>query len=142
MLIKREYTPAAIPDSIIHPEKKSGYNGDRVLATLRTSEGLVNVTQKEYDQKKTELLKELKVYPGIQSIFDDGNLLFVQTYNYEKNKGWLVDIFNSTTGTYLRSAYFPFIPVIKNGYAYRSVLSADEFPYIEKYKINPAIYGK
>ena len=142
ILIKREYTPVAIPDSIIHPEKKSGYNGDTVVAMARTSEGVVNVTQKEYDQKKTELLKELKVYPGIQFLFYDGNLLFVQTYNYEKNKGWLVDIFNSTTGTYLRSAYFPFIPIIKDGYAYRIVRSADEFPYIEKYKIDPAIYGK
>jgi hypothetical protein len=138
MLIKREYTPAAIPDSIIHPEKKPGYNGDRVVSSI----GRVDITLKEYDQYKTELLKELKVYPGIQSIFYDGNLLFVQTYNYEKNKGWLVDIFNGTTGAYLRSAYFPFIPVIKDGYAYRSVRSADEFPYIEKYKINPAIYGK
>jgi hypothetical protein len=142
MLIKCEYTTAAITDSIIHPEKKPGYNGDTVYGSFLTTEGRVDITLKEYDQKRTELLKELKVYPGILSLFYDGNLLFVQTYNYEKNKGWLVDIFNSTTGTYLRSAYFPFIPVIKDGYAYRSVRSADEFPYIEKYKINPAIYGK
>jgi hypothetical protein len=138
VLIKNEYTPVAFPDSILHPEKQRGYKGDDIVARNPS----YSVTRKEMDQKSTELMEKLKVYPGIFSIFYDRDLLFVRTYKFIKNKGWLVDIFDSTTGKYLRSAYFPFIPVIKDGYAYRSVLSADEFPYIEKYKIDPAIYGK
>ena len=142
MLIKHEYTPVAIPDSVIHPEKQKGYNGDDEVAMARIGEDVIKITRKEYDQKRTELYKELKVYPPIISIFADRDLIFVRTYKFEKNKGWLVDIFDSTTGKYLRSAYFPFIPEIKDGYAYRAVRGNNIFPYIEKYKINPAVYGK
>jgi len=142
--IKRPYNPVAIPDSVIHPELKAGYEGDRVIGGGVTPEGKTTVTRKEMDKKRGEILEELVFYPAIQGqgIFTDGNLLFAKTYEYVKGKGYVYEIFDIETGSYLRSAYFPFDPVIKNGYAYKRARSEEGFSIIEKYRIDPAVYGK
>ena len=140
--IKRPYNPVAIPDSVIHPPLKEGYDGDRIIGGRVTPEGKITFTAKERDKKRSELLKELGIYPAIQGLFSDGNLLFAKTYEYVKGKGYVYEIFDIETGSYLRSAYFPFNAVLKNGYAYRILKGSDIFPVVEKYKVNPAVYGK
>jgi len=137
-LIKREYEPAAFPDSLLHPEKAKGYNGNDIIWSI----GNRSFTRKEMNEKKTEILNKLKYFPPISNIFYDNNVIFVRLNMYEKNKGYVVEIFDSETGKYLRSAYFPFMPVVNNGCAYRIIRGGNVFPYIEKYKINPAVYGK
>lgn len=119
--------------------------------------------QKEIDSGKynTEIgedllkarLEKANYLPPLDFIHCDRNLLFaIHSTGYVWNlnilkKGEkiesLTDIFDIETGKYLRSAYFPFIPdVIKNEYAYRTHRNPEGFSIIEKYKIDPAVYGK
>jgi hypothetical protein len=54
-----------------------------------------------------------------------------------------VDILDVDAEKIIASAEFPFIPdVIRNGFAYRLYRPVDDFPRVEKYRINPAVYGK
>jgi len=88
-------------------------------------------------------IEGFKIYAPLQRIITDNYFIFAVTYEYNEGKGYLVDIFNSSSREYLRSAYFPFIPdFLKNGYAYRLKTGSDIFPEVEKYKVNPAVYGK
>jgi len=114
--IKNQYEQVAIPDSVIYSKK---------------------------DEKRSKLLKELKYYSGVQKMITDGDYIFVFTFKNEKGKGVLVDVFDSLTGSCIRSAYFPYVmDVIRSGYAYRLVKASDIFPFVEKYTIAPAVYGK
>jgi len=98
-------------------------------------------------------LKNMKYFSPLSSLLYDKELIFAVHDMYPasldillkegETSEFLTDIFDSETGKYLKSAYFPFNPdVIKNGYAYRIKLGIDIFPQIEKYKIDPAVYGK
>jgi len=137
VFIKREYEPVAFPDSVLHPERTKGYKGDEIVGLITTP-----YTRKEMDKKRTELLEKLEYYPAVNKIFYDKNIVFVKTYQYVKDKGTVVELFDSQTGAYLKSAFFPYDLEVKNGKSYRLLRPVDEFPYIEKYKIDPAIYGK
>ncbi|KPK95768.1 hypothetical protein AMJ80_03660 [bacterium SM23_31] len=82
----------------------------------------------------------------------DGNHVFLFPYeekdnqeeSSEKLKDRRVDVFNLDAGTYVTSVIFPFIPyVIRNDYAYEMRYGGrEEFTIINKYKIDPAVYGK
>ena len=102
-------------------------------------------------------LKHMKYLPSLISLHCDQDLLFAVHntigwanigYIHESLKEgetieFLTDIFDVETFTYLRSAYFPVDPdIIKNGYAYRRSYDSEGFAVIEKYKIDPAVYGK
>jgi hypothetical protein len=99
-------------------------------------------TRKEMDQKRTEILEKLKYYPAVNKIFYDKNIVFVKTYQYAKDKGTVVELFDSQTGVYLKSAFFPYDLNVKNGKSYRLLRPVGEFPYIEKYHINPVLYQR
>jgi len=93
-------------------------------------------------EKVREKLRDAKYLPPLQNIMADGSFIFVFIFG-EYGDEMQVDIFEADTGNYLRSAVFPFIPrVIKNGYAYQFGRSEDGFPIVEKYRIDPAVYGK
>ncbi|KPK88117.1 hypothetical protein AMJ80_11385, partial [bacterium SM23_31] len=131
--IKRFYNPVSIPDSVIY----------------RTTEYPENLPEyfleslKKEERTRREKLEAIKVYAPLHHIITDGTLIFALTWEYDKEKGCIVEIIDSITGKYLRSAYFPFIPdFLKNGYAYRLKTGSDIFPEVEKYKVNPAVYSK
>jgi hypothetical protein len=137
VFIKREYAPVAFPDSVLHPEHTKGYKGDDIFGSMQTP-----YTRKEMDQKRTEILEKLKYYPAVNKIFYDKNIVFVKTYQYAKDKGTVVELFDSQTGVYLKSAFFPYDLNVKNGKSYRLLRPVGEFPYIEKYHINPVLYQR
>jgi len=97
-------------------------------------------------------LEVRKYFPPLSSLLYDRKLLFavhdvgpVGKYNLKEGESFevLTDIFDVETFTYLRSAYFPDTPeIIKNGYAYNIGVNEDGFIVLEKYKIDPAVYGK
>jgi len=126
--IKRLYSPVTIPDSVIYPKEN-------------TFEGMTDA-EKLY-KERSKKLKKAGVYSPVQALSSDGDFLFAVTYEYHMKKGYVVDVFDVNSKQYLRSIYFPFISsAIKNGYAYRLKTGSDIFPEVEKYKVNPAVYGK
>ncbi|KPK96176.1 hypothetical protein AMJ80_01490 [bacterium SM23_31] len=132
--IERQYVPVRIPDSLmVYKEPK---------LPPAASESLKKAMIKG-EKERIEELKKKKVYDFYKKIYTDNNLIFVVTYIKVPDKGYVVEIIDAGTGEYLRSAFFDFFPqVLKNGYAYRLMFDRNIFPYVEKYIINPAVYGK
>ncbi|MFC1564434.1 hypothetical protein ACFL6G_05820 [candidate division KSB1 bacterium] len=91
---------------------------------------------------KSEIMA--KVYnASLQQIKTDGEFVYAFTYKKNEKDEILTDVFNVNTGEYISSAYFPIVPsFIKDGFAYLLIPgSADNFPRIEKYRINPKVSG-
>ena len=132
--IERQYVPVRIPDSLmVYKEPKFPPN---------VSERLKNNIIKS-EKENIEELKKKKVYDPIRKVFTDNDLIFVVTNIKVPGKGYVVEIIDADSGEYLHSAFFDFFPpIIKNGYAYRLMSGGNIFPYVEKYRINPAVYGK
>ena len=99
---------------------------------------------KGLQQKIYDVYDERKYKSTLQSLMTDRNYIFSFTFEKNKEDEIFTDIFNADTGKYLGSAYFPFVPsVIENGYAYNLKKTTEtEFAEIEKYKIDPVVYGK
>jgi len=75
----------------------------------------------------------------------DGNYIFVFTIKENELGHILGEVFDATTKKRIRAAYFSFVPrVIKDGYAYKfnDWMENNKFPLVEKYKIDPEMYGK
>jgi hypothetical protein len=127
--IKHQYTPVAIPDSIVHP---------KIDFTDRMS--------KERYKKLSDALEKLKYWGPLQWLASDGDYIFAYRCEYDKDKKYVADVFKSSENKYICSVYFPYIPYMftdfKDGYAYRIKSSADEYPQLEKYRIDPKVYGK
>ena len=122
--IKRFYEPIAIPESVIYQKSRFGA---------------------EYDKIKSETLESIGIYPPLKNLLTDGDFIFAITYSYVESKGYFVDIFDGSTGNYLRSAYFQLedgYVFFKNGYAYRIKRGNDIFPVVEKYRIDSRVYRK
>jgi len=95
--------------------------------------------------KIKDRFKDIPYYIPLRRIKTDNNYIFAFTFFTGDSTEILADIFDGDTGNYLRSAFFTFIPeIIKNGYAYKynDWRENNEFPLVEKYKIDPAVYGK
>jgi len=90
-----------------------------------------------------DIIKEAKYQEPIMYLFTDRQFIFVFSPRRNETKDYLVDIFDADEGMYINSAIFPFQPrVIKNGYVYKVRAGGGEFPVVEKYKIDPAVYVK
>ncbi|KPK94087.1 hypothetical protein AMJ80_05630 [bacterium SM23_31] len=90
-----------------------------------------------------KIMDEEKYYPALHGLFVDKGFIFVFTYEQNNAGEYVVNIFDINTAVYVRSTYFSFVPgVIKNGYAYRTNTDDEGFSIIQKYKIDPAVYGK
>lgn len=126
--IKREYIPMTLPDSVIY-KKTSMYRGP-----LR-GEDFLKMQSNKY--------KEIGVYGTFRELMTDGNYIFAIKFETYKDKGLVTDILDASSGEYLHTVYFPFIPdVIHDWYAYRIKQGPTIFPVVEKYKLDPAVYGK
>jgi len=131
--IKQDYTPVAIPDSVI-------YN----RATIRESWSEATKTQvRQQNKEEIALLKEIKVYPPVMRLMSDNNCIFVFTNDIPMGPDAVIEVIDCDSGKRLSKSYFPFVPdAIQNGFAYRIAKNDDGFYIIEKYKIDPAVYGK
>ena len=138
--IKKSYIPVAIPDSVIY--RKTNIRPD--------SPESFKELFKKIDNERSEDLKEIGVYPPLQTIITDGNYIFAITNEIVRYKGLVVDVFDSIIGEYLCSVYFPaykFISqpqffTIKNGVVYIIDYNSEGFLVIKKYRIDPAVYEK
>jgi hypothetical protein len=113
----------------------------------------------QYKSKTFQILaKELQEYyknrrfiPSIHHIRVDNNYVFVfrlMKYGGTKGEatiknGQLVDVFDISEKKFIKTVTFSEVyKVIRNGYAYNFGSDKDGFQIINKYKINPAVYGK
>ncbi|KPK96175.1 hypothetical protein AMJ80_01485 [bacterium SM23_31] len=124
--IKHAYTPVVNTQ----PSRRYYENKDDAKETLKI-----------FDKR----FKDVKYFPPLKAIKTDGKFIFAFTWATGDSSEVFTDIIDADTEEYLGSAYFPFIPrVIKNGYAYKfnDWWANNDFPLVEKYSIDPAVYGK
>jgi len=125
-----QYTPVSIPDSV----RDQHYNINEILKE-RGGSG--------FPKEIIDMIKKTHNYPPLQKLLIDVNTIFAFTHQHNTKKEYLTDIFDVTSGKYLKSAYFSIIPdLIKVGYAYKLKSGRNVFAEIHKYKIAPAVYGK
>jgi hypothetical protein len=89
---------------------------------------------------------------AFNDILFDNKFAYVMLLNRKEEKRgdktyfiYLHNIVDLETGSLINSFYtssFSQFLAIKNGYAYKSVKNKDGYPVIEKYKIDPKVYGK
>jgi len=105
--------------------------------------GFVYFRSKAIGDKYTEIISNTKYWPPISKVITDRNFIFIYTYQKNDEGEYFVNIFDIDKNEHISSIYMPTIPnIIKNGYAYYIKREADIFPLIEKYRIDPAVYGK
>lgn len=132
--VTRNYSPVEI--NWIPEEFSEEYKFKYPFEYIR-SKGQQDEIKKYLDEKKYKT--------PLQKILTDDEYIFAFTYTVNKNNETLVDVFNAGSGEYVQSAYFQYVPeVIKNGYYYRinDLRFEGKRSVVEKYKIDPAVYGK
>jgi len=135
---KQIYKPTPYPDSeVLEQFFKDGY-GNNYKALKNTVE------------EQIEYCKKRKYIPSLCWITIDGSYVFAfQKKQYRSNKifqikkNYDVDIFDMSTVEFIGTIQFTELyKSIKDGYMYKTGKDEYGFPIIEKYKINPAVYGK
>ena len=131
-ILKKEYRPIEISDERKDSQKRLFIRFSQNSPDLKSS-----------IDKIIDGIDDKKYWAPLRSLKTDGKYIFVFTRSQNSNEEILADIFNANTEEYISSAYFAFIPmVIKNEHAYRITKNEDGFAVVEKYKIDPAVYGK
>jgi len=127
--ITHRYTPVDIPD-----ELKDWYY-----------QSFKDMNEPIMAEKSKKLMKDSRYFPPIEDIFCDKNLLFVKLGKNPLKKDYLYDIIDLNSGEFYMSIIVPDsldFYCIKNGYAYRLKTGRDIFTVVEKYRIDPTVYGK
>jgi hypothetical protein len=96
--------------------------------------------------KMRKRLREKKFEARITHFKSDGDYIFLLTYRKmdENSSIYEIETLNTVTGKHVSSFQTDTdIPFIKDGYYYLLKYGSDDsFPVIEKYKINPVVYGR
>jgi len=100
---------------------------------------------KEQNRIIKDFLDKRKYNASLSNIITDGDLIFAFTWEIQDSTNVLADVFDSKSGQHVSSAYFSTMPeYIKNGilYGFNNFRQSGDFARIQKYRINPAVYGK
>jgi hypothetical protein len=133
--IKHKFTPVELPESMFQNRDYSGMPS----------------RMRKRMEKRAEDSREKVYFASVNRIRVDGDFAFVFLFSARNGDSQvnsflqprIVDIFDLNKMEYIKTVEFPFIPmVIRNGFAY--IRNGDEkgFAVVEKYKIDPATYGK
>ena len=125
--ITRRFTPVEYPESLFDLEKYGKLPEEMYKA----------------EQMKVQAYRDKKYYPSIERMKIDRYYAFMFTYNKNDDSGILTDVFDLEAGKYITSVYFHFKPAaIINGYSITLARNEEGFFVIQKYRIDPAVYGK
>jgi hypothetical protein len=157
--VKREfavtYQLEAIPDSVIqrynpsYREKSLKESAER----MKQQNPQINISSKLSDEEKDmykrieNALKQRKYMPLFKQIRSDGIYIFLVKSDTEiGSKKYIVTVINSESGKevsrFITSESISSLDIFKNGYRYKNFTPKDGYPVVQKYRINPAVYGK
>ncbi|MFC1555279.1 hypothetical protein ACFL7D_11655 [candidate division KSB1 bacterium] len=112
-----------------------------------------NVSLTEDDSLTITNLRDQRYRPPIARIIADGRTLFVLTWTSRNDrKEYLADVFDIADGEYIASVWLPGWMIhtlsrrrsstIRNGFAWFLENNPMESPQVQKYRIDPSVYGK
>lgn len=133
------YIPVAIPDSVIDKAilPWGSISSTGIIASKESG------AEKPYDDNMRKRLREAKYLPPVYDLISDRNYVFAFIYHKDFPNQTVAQVIDIDTENHISNVLFPSKPsVIKNGYAYNIKSGPDIFPVVEKYKINPKVYGK
>jgi len=142
--IYQEYTPVLVPEDF----KETFINSEKDDIKRRAQRDRISAIVMSNYEKNVSIYKALKYFPSIYIVRMDRNYAFLFTADRTnktrmRSENLFAYVVDLNTGESTSVAKFTFIPyVIMNGYAYWIRSGRDIFPTIEKYKIDPAVYGK
>ena len=122
------YKPEAIPESVIESQTPSK----------------IREEQKKMYNDIVNMLKQKKYRPLFLNMKSDSVFLFLR-YRSSDNKMSLIKVIDAETGKEVSNFIQPsdfYLDTIKNGYGYLSTTPKDGYPIVEKYRIDPRVYGK
>lgn len=102
-------------------------------------------TRKRVGEDIKSAMRKAKYYAPFFNIYAeaDGNMVFLYSGSDTEYKSNFFSVIDTEKRKYVCSMVIPMLPsCIKNGFLYKYHRPEDEFPYVEKYKIDPAVYGK
>ncbi|MFC1553621.1 hypothetical protein ACFL7D_03205 [candidate division KSB1 bacterium] len=126
----REFTQVEFPEKMTTAPARKGNPGDQLKID------------------KARVYKEKKYYAAVEIVKVDGRYAFIflnqLPESIQRNPLRVpAEIFDLENCQFLTTIEFPFYPyVIRNGYAFNKTIDEDGFPVIQKYRINPSVYGK
>ncbi|MFC1553475.1 hypothetical protein ACFL7D_02465 [candidate division KSB1 bacterium] len=131
-------------NQIVHPYEKTPYPEGYNKTEEKQYTWFINnfPESKDVYERAIEINKSIKYQHVINRFYSDNEYLFVQLNKKNEAGEALFDIFDTNTAKYLSSAYLPLWPKIRDGYLYRKQKTDNGSYVIEKYRINPAVYGK
>ena len=98
--------------------------------------------EKEICNKIGNALKQMKYHNLFESMQSDGAYLFL---GLSATKNNTIKVINSESGKEVCNFIYPeslYMGQFKNGYGYRLYTPKDGYPVVEKYRIDPRVYGK
>ena len=100
-------------------------------------------TKKRVGDDIKSAMRKAKYYAPFYDIYADGNMVFLYSGADKEYKSYFFSVIDTEKRKYVCSMVIPLLPsCIKNGFLYKYHRPEDEFPYVEKYNIDPAVYGK
>ncbi|MCH8286764.1 hypothetical protein IIB79_09600, partial [candidate division KSB1 bacterium] len=99
------------------------------------------------DEILKDKIRDLKYFPPVYGLLVDNEYVFLFVNSNDLEEKRQVHVINTNTGKQVSTVDFPYwlqpwTLVIKNGYVYRYTRGVDDFPVVEKYKIDPTVFGK
>jgi len=140
------YKPEVIADSTIKsfdPSYIEKLNNEIALKNNWPPSKMSN-EQKELYNKVGNALKKMKYDLPFTDMQSDGVYLFLRCHSSD-NKMSLIRVINAETGKEVSNFTQPsnfYLDSIKNGYGYLSTTPKDGYPIVEKYRIDPRVYGR
>ncbi len=133
--LDHRYTPVEIEpwEPLSYPEDYRQRNPEQWRLTQQMNEIVEN------------FLAERKYYSPLIHLCTDDRFVFAFTTTRNDSNQVKVDVFDTDRRSFLCSAWFPRANLhIWNGYAYgvNNYFGKDEYPQIEKYRIDPRVYGR
>jgi hypothetical protein len=136
------YKPTIIADSTINKFDPS-YIEKMANKSPRTSEiPSYSKAEKEIDTKVFNILKKEKYHRLFTTMRSDGAYLLLELSATKNNTKKVI---NSESGKEVCNFIYPeslYMGQFKNGYGYRLYIPKDGYPVVEKYRIDPRVYGK
>lgn len=89
------------------------------------------------------LMKKETYYAPIKQLFIDGQFLHVMTFKSNDKSEFNTDVFDLNNKEYISSYYLPFSPyLISNNFAYKLSRSQKTYSNVQKFRIDPKVFGK
>ncbi|MFC1555509.1 hypothetical protein ACFL67_00340 [candidate division KSB1 bacterium] len=98
--------------------------------------------KRDIEKNFNQIRSEFQYIAPVSKLLTDQNILFVDRADFRESRSFF-DVFDMNNDIYIYSVIFSCKPdIIRNGFAYCLTKDANSIPIVEKYSIDPIVYGR